>query len=161
MISQRRTWQGSIRVSRHRLEHCRKRALEEGWDLSDFARMLICLGATIYFLRLRNPKALEGFLRLATLNRASRALDMAVGARRGRRNEPKHIGRTMLLPLHLPRGLYEFISTYSAATGISRNALLSRYLDAGFILYMLGQDTFLGTLRSLEERREPGPRTSA
>ena len=153
MISPSRTWQGSIRVSRHRLEHCRKRALEEGWQLSELARMLICLGATLYFLRLRNPKALEQFRLLATMNRAYGALDTALGRRRGGRNEPKHMGRTTLLPTHLPRGLYDLVSAYSATTGISRNALLSRFLEAGFIIYMLGQNALLKTLRSLQEER--------
>jgi hypothetical protein len=113
--------------------------------------MLICLGATLYFLRLRNPEALERFLRLATLNRAYGTLDMAFGRRRGHRNEPKHIGRTTLLPIHLPRGAYDLISAYSAATGRSRNALLSGFLETGYVLYMLGQDTLLKTLRSLED----------
>ena len=64
--------------------------------------MLICLGATLYFLRLRNPEALERFKLLATMNRTYGALDVALGTRRRHRNEPKHIGRTTLLPIHLP-----------------------------------------------------------
>jgi len=115
--------------------------------------MLICLGATLYFLRLRNPEAVEGFLRLATLSRASRVLDMAIGRPRGRRNEPKHIGETALLPVHLPKGLHELVSAYSSATGTSRNALLGRFLEIGYILYMLGQNTLLKILRSLQEER--------
>jgi hypothetical protein len=87
------------------------------------------------------------------MHRLSRALDGAVGRRRGHRNEPKHLGETTLVPVHLPRGFHELISTYSAATGISRNALISRYLEAGYILYMLGEETLLKTLRSLQEER--------
>lgn len=113
MKSQTLTWSRSIRVSSHRLEYCRKRALEEGWQLSDLARMLICLGATSYFLRLRNPEASERFRRLATMTKASASLDVALGRRRGRRNEPKHIGETTLLPIHLPRGFYDLMSKYS------------------------------------------------
>jgi hypothetical protein len=155
LISQRQTWQGSIRVSRHLLEHCRKRALEEGWQLSELARMLICLGATIYFLRLRNPEALENFMRLATLHRAIRALDTTtLGRPRGHRNEPKHVSETTLLPAHLPIGFYELVSAYSFATGTSRNALLSRYLKAGYILYMLGQETWFKTILSLQNERQ-------
>jgi len=124
--------------------------------------MLICLGATLYFLRLRNPEALERFKLLATMNGAYGALNVALGRRRGRRNEPKHIGRTTLLPTHLPRGVYDLISAYSAATGRSRNALLSGFLEAGYVLYMLGQDTLLKVIRSLEnERPASSPGTSA
>jgi hypothetical protein len=112
--------------------------------------MLICLGATLYFLRLRNPEALEQFKLLTTMNKAYGALDMGIRRRRGRRNEPKQMDETTLLPTHLPRGLYNIISAYSAATGISKNALLSRFLEAGFIMYMLGQNTLLKTVISLE-----------
>lgn len=116
--------------------------------------MLISLGATSYFLRLRHPEASERFKRLARMSEASRLLDMAVGRRpRGRRNEPKHIGETTLLPVHLPRGFYELVSTYSSATGTSRNALLSRFLEAGYIIYMKGQNSLLETIRSLQEER--------
>lgn len=154
MISPRRRWRGSVRVSAYRLEHCRIRALEEGWQLAELAQMLICLGMTLYFLRLRSSEALERFKLLATMNRAYGALDTALGRRpRGRRNERKQIGKTTLLPVHLPRGLYDLVSAYSATTGISRNALLSRFLEAGFIIYMLGQNALLKTLRSLQEER--------
>jgi hypothetical protein len=124
--------------------------------------MLICLGATLYFLRLRNPEALEQFKLLATMNKAYGALDMAIRRRQGHRNQPKHMDETTLLPTHLPRGLYNIISAYSAATGISKNALLSRFLEAGFIMYMLGQNTLLETVTSLEhERKTSSPGTSA
>jgi len=154
MISPRRRWQGSIRVSAHHLEHCRKQALEEGWQLAELAQMLICLGMSLYFLRLRSPEPLEQFKLLATMNRAYEGLDRALGGRRGRRNEREQTGKTTLLPVHLPRGLYELASTYSATTGISRNALLSRFLNAGFIMYMLGQKALLKTLRSLQQERQ-------
>jgi len=116
--------------------------------------MLICLGATAYFLRLRNPEASEVFKRLATMSDVSQRLDMAVGKRRGRRNEPKQIGETTLLPVHLPRGFYDLISTYSGTTGRSRNAALSRFLESGFIIYLQGQNTLLETIRSLYAERE-------
>jgi hypothetical protein len=116
--------------------------------------MLISLGATSYFLRLRHPEVSERFKRLATMSEASSGLDMAVGIRpRGRRNEPKHIGATTLLPVHLPRGFYELVSTYSSATGTSRNALLSRFLEAGYLIYMKGQNSLLETICSLQEER--------
>jgi hypothetical protein len=124
--------------------------------------MLICLGATIYLLRLRNRKALEGFFRLATLSRASRALDTAIGRPRGYRKESKSIGRTTLLPTHLPKGFYELVSAYSFATGTSRNALLNRFLEIGYILYMQGQETWFKTILSLQkERQESSQGTSA
>jgi hypothetical protein len=115
--------------------------------------MLICLGATAYFLRLRNPEASELFKRITTMSDMSQRLDMAVGRRRGRRNEPKQIGETTLLPMHLPRGFYDLISTYSGTTGRSRNATLNRFLESGFLIYLRGQNTLLETIRSLHAER--------
>jgi len=60
----------------------------------------------------------------------------------------------MLLPVHLPRGFYDLISTCSATTGRSRNSLLSQFLKAGYLTYMLGQNTLLKTLCSLQEERQ-------
>ena len=124
--------------------------------------MLISLGATSYFLRLRHPGASERFKRLAAISDASSVFDMAAGRRpRGRRNEPKHIGETTLLPVHLPRGFHELVSSYSSATGTSRNALLSRFLEAGYIIYMKGQNSLLETILSLkQERRASRNKTS-
>lgn len=147
----------TIRVSRHHLEHCRRRALEEGWRLADLVRTLICLGATVYFLRLRNAKAVDNFMRLSTLNRMNRALVRATGRGRGGRRESAQLGGSALQVVHLPPGLHRLASAYSAATGTSRNALLSRFFDAGFILYMLGQETLLKTLCSLQEERKQHP----
>jgi cobalamin biosynthesis Co2+ chelatase CbiK len=133
------------------------RALEEGWQLSELSRMFICLGANLYFLRLRNPEFLERFKLLVITHRAYGALDMALRKRQRRRNEPKNISKTTLLPLHLPRGLHHTISTYSDATGVSKNALMSRFLEAGFIIYMLGENALFKTLVSLQhDDRRPG-----
>jgi hypothetical protein len=76
-------------------------------------------------------------------------------------NEPKHLSETTLLPVHLPRGLYALVSTYSVTTGASKNALLSRFLEAGYILYMLGEQTWFKTILSLrEEHQASSPKTS-
>ena len=123
--------------------------------------MFICLGAAVYFLRLRNPEALERFTKLSRTSEASRALDMAVGRARGRRNEPRHIGKTTLLPIHLPQGLHTIISAYAATIGLSRNAQLSRFLEAGYIIYMLSQETLLKILSSLPDECTRSPETSA
>jgi hypothetical protein len=117
--------------------------------------MLISLGATSYFLRLGHPEAAERFKQMATMSEMSSTIDMALGRRaRGRRNQPKQIGETTLLPVHLPRGFYQVVSSYSSATGQSRNALLSRFLEAGYIIYMKGENSLLETIRSLQEERQ-------
>jgi hypothetical protein len=131
--------------------------LEEGWRLSDLVRTLICLGATVYFLRLRSAKVVDRFMRLSALNRMNRAFVRATGWGRGGRRESAQFGGSTLQVVHLPAGLHRLVSAYSAATGTSRNALLSRFFDAGYILYMLGQETLLKTLLSLQEERSASP----
>jgi hypothetical protein len=83
----------------------------------------------------------------------SQRLDMAVGRPRGRRNELKQIGEITLLPVHLPRGFYDLISTYSDTTGRSSGETLSRFLESGFLTYLQGQNTLLETIRSLQTER--------
>lgn len=121
-------------------------------------------GRRLGSLRLRaKPEACEGFKLLARMSGASKALDVAArGRSRSPRHEAKHIGETTLLPMHLSRGLYDIISTCSATVGRSTNATLSLFLESGFLMYALGQNTLLETLRSFqEERRVRGLRTSA
>jgi len=118
--------------------------------------MLIRLGATSYFLRLRHPEVAERFKQMATMSQMSALLTrLSEDEHVGRRNEPKQIGETVLLPVHLPRGFHEFVSSYSSATGQWRNALLSRFLEAGCIIYMKGENSLLETIRSLKEERRP------
>jgi hypothetical protein len=63
--------------------------------------------------------------------------------------------------MDLPKGLYTIISAYSAAIGLSRNAQLSRFLEAGYIVYMLSQETVLKILSSLPDDRTRSPEKSA
>lgn len=152
MISTTRTCQRSVRLSRHLLEHCRKRAVEEGWQLAELVRVLICLGATARFRALGEPEASERFKRLARMSKASASLDVDMGRHpRRRRNEPKGIARTTLLAVHLPRGFYDLMSTYSATTGRSINSVLAGFLKTGYIIYVRGQNTFLEMVCSLQE----------
>jgi len=115
--------------------------------------MLICLGATSYFLRLRNPEASERFKRLATLSDTGKIFDMAAGTRHKGRKAPPEIGETRLLALHLPQGFHDIIRLYTRTTGASRNSALNRFLEAGFIIYTKGQNTLLETIRSLQDER--------
>lgn len=150
MISQRLHWRASIRVSALVLEHCKRRAVIEGWQLSDLARVLVCLGATASFLRLQDPDALERFKTMATLDRAAKHLDMAIGKRRGRTNAPRQLGETVLLPLRLPRGLCRTITIYADTSGRSRNEVLAMFLERGLIIYLRGQNAMLDAIQSLK-----------
>jgi hypothetical protein len=60
-----------------------------------------------------HPEASKRFKLLATMSKADATVGMALG-RRARRNEPRHISKTTLLPVHLPQGFYDLISTCSA-----------------------------------------------
>ena len=126
-----------------------------GLAVAELVRMLICLGATARFRSLAEPESSERFMRLATMSKASASLEAAIGKHpRGRRNQPKSIARTTLLPVHLPRGFYDLMSTYSATTGRSINSVLSGFLETGYIIYMRGQNTFHETIHSLQEERQ-------
>jgi hypothetical protein len=72
--------------------------------------------------RLLAPPPGYGGLGTFEANSHNQGLYMPVGRRRGRRNEPKQIGETTLLPMHPPRGFHDLISTYSGIIARSTNA---------------------------------------
>ena len=72
-------WPCSIRVSALIAARIERIAIREHWEVSDLARMLICLGASGSFLRLGDPEASERFKALAKTGRTLNALDAALG----------------------------------------------------------------------------------
>lgn len=148
-----RYWRCSLRVSALIVQHLRGVALREGWQISDLARVLICLGASSSFLRLENPKVAERFKTLATLGTLADALDANLGRVSRRPHAPPGLSASDLLGLRLPQGLCRIITTYAATSGRSRNEVLVMFLERGLVIYLKGQNTLLETFRSLKSER--------
>ena len=129
---------------------CQSIVLREGWQASDLARVLICLGASGSFLRLGDPEAADRFKTLATMTPLPGTLDVALGRARRRPHARSGPGVSDLLALRLPRGLCEIITAYATTSGRSRNEVLVMFLERGLIIYLKGENILLETIRSVK-----------
>ena len=146
-------WRCSIRVSALIVQHLHWIASREGWQTSDLARALVCLGASGSFLRLGDPDAADRFKTLATVRPLLAALDVALGGTSRRPYAARRPSVSDLLALRLPRGLSEIITAYATKSGRSRNGVLEMFLERGLIIYLKGQNILLETIRSLNPER--------
>jgi hypothetical protein len=142
-------WQCSIRISSSIAAYAERIAIREHWEVSDLARMLICLGASGSFLRLGDPEASERFKTLAKVGPALHALDATLGKPSHRPYASPGTGTSDLVALRLPRGLSEIITTYARTRGSSRNEVLAMFLERGLIIYLKAQMILLETIRSI------------
>jgi hypothetical protein len=139
----------SIRVSRLTLLHCRRLAEREGWETADLARVLICLGGAFSFLALDIPDAGEGFKTLATLGKAARVVDAAIGKPARRPYASTGQRGSELLALRLPQGLSNIVTAYATRSGRSVSHVLGMFLDRGLVIYLKGENALLDAIRSL------------
>jgi hypothetical protein len=139
----------SIRVSKVTALHCRRLAEREGWEAADLARVLICLGGAFSFLALDIPEAGERFKSLATLGKAARVADTAIGKRARRPYASTGPGGSALLTLRLPQGLSNIVTAYATGSGRSVSHVLGIFLDRGVVIYLKGENALLHAIRSL------------
>jgi hypothetical protein len=142
-------WRCSIRVSALIAARIERIAIREHWEVSDLARMLVCLGASGSFLRLGDPEASERFKALAKTAQTLNAIDATLGKASPSPHASPGIGRSELIALRLPRGLAGIITTYARTRGSSRNAMLTMFLQHGLIIYLKAENILLETIRSI------------
>jgi hypothetical protein len=140
-------WRCSIRVSSNIAACIERIAITEHWEVSDLARMLMCLGASGSFLRLGDPEASERFKTLAKVGPALDALDATLGKPSRRPYALPGTGRSDLVALRLPRGLSGIITTYARTRGSSRNEVMAMFLERGLIIYLKAENILLKTIR--------------
>jgi hypothetical protein len=142
-------WRCSIRVSSNIAAYIEQIAIKEHWEVSDLARMLICLGASGSFLRLGDPEASERFKTLAKVGPALGALDVTLGKPSRRPYASPGTGGSDLVALRLPRGLSGIITTYARTRGSSRNEVMAMFLERGLIIYLKAEKILLETICSI------------
>jgi len=142
-------WRCSVRVSALIVQHIKGIALREGWEISDLARVLVCLGASGSFLRLGDPNAADRFKTVASMGPLLGALDVALGKVSHRPYASPGSGVSDLLALRLPLGVCEIITAYATTSARSRNEVLAMFLERGLIIYMKAENILLETIRSL------------
>jgi hypothetical protein len=137
----------SIRIPTFQAETLRRVALEEGWELADFIRALICLGADASFLSLNNPETRDKFETKGYLGKAVRALDATLGKSTARGYSQRESRDTSVLSIRIPRSLDTNVRTYAVNSSV--NETYAFFLVSGLVLHMTGQKALLETLNSL------------
>jgi len=153
-------WRCSIRVRLLIVAYIERVAVREHWEVSDLARVLICLGASGSFLRLEDPEISDRFKTLANVRSGLNALDATLGTPSHRPQARPSAGRSELVALRLPQGLSRIVTTYARRRGSSRNEVLAMFLEHGLIIYLKAENILLETIHSLltetSDTRETG-----
>jgi hypothetical protein len=140
------------------LFHVKRLARREGWVLSDLVRMLIVLGATVCWLRVRNEKDLNRLGKIAHADQMSDMLNEAVSNKRRTRVYPivrDEAGRaTDVVTLILPAGYARLIDSYVSTNRISRSNACERLLTFGLISYLTVENTIHQAVQQVRAQPE-------
>ena len=143
------------------LYHVKSVAQKERWAFSDLLRMLIVLGATVSWLRLRNQEDLDRLGKIARLGGMADLLEEAVSHKPRTRIYPvvrDDVGRvTDVVTLILPAGYAGLIEAYAAVNRISKSNACERLLTFGLIMYSTAENALLRAIQRV--RRQPGSPT--
>ncbi|MGD0689843.1 MAG: hypothetical protein ABSA50_08740 [Candidatus Bathyarchaeia archaeon] len=153
-VKRYRRW--SIRVPRMLLFHVKSVAQKERWAFSDLMRMLIVLGATVSWLRLRKQENLDRLGKIAHASRVADMLNEAVSHKRRTRIYPvvrDDAGRaTDVVTLILPAGYARLIEAYAATNRISKSDACERLLTFGLIAYSTAENALLQAIQRVRRQ---------
>jgi hypothetical protein len=126
-------------------------AREEGWQLADFVRVLICLAACPSFLTLEGPERLDVIKAKNVLGRLVSILDST--SIESRPYAVRVNSGTRPLVVHVPVQVAQLIRNYAEIVGRSRNEVCSELLTQGLLLYHRGRQALLRTQVEIAKQR--------
>jgi hypothetical protein len=136
-------------------------AQREGWALSDLVRMLIVLGATVCWLRLRNQEDLDRLVvEIAHAGQMADMLNEAVSHKSRTRGYPlvrplAHAGRTTdVVTLILPDGYASLIEAYAATSRMSKSNTCERLLTFGLVSHLTAENSIHQAVQSVRAQPE-------
>jgi len=131
----------TVRVPAQIANQTRETARSLGWELADYLRTLICLGAVFFYLSFYScidaAATLLGGLELLTL---SRSFSLHFSRRPYKFRIPGR--KSTLTTLSLPHAICD-LATYAGEVKTSRNEAYSKWLQQGLIIYLKTQTTIL------------------
>ena len=134
----------TVRVPAQVANQTRETARSLGWELADYLRTLICLGAVFFCLsfgsqdRIDAAGTLLGVLELLNL---SRSFSLHFSRRPYKFRIPGR--KSTLTTLSLPHAICDLVATYAGEVKTSRNEAYSKCLQQGLIIYLKTQTTIL------------------
>lgn len=145
----------TVRVPRQVAVQCKDLARCLGWQLADFVRTTICLGATFSFLAADRPEAEEAVrVLLGDLGplRLSRSFSLNIRERpyayriRGR--------KSALITVSVPRSISDEIALFANLFGASRNEAFNKSLQQGLMVYLKAQTSILNATSRFSNQGE-------
>ena len=129
------------------LFHVKSVAQKEKWAFSDLMRMLIVLGATVSWVRLRKQENLDRLGKIARLGRMADMLEEAGSHKPRTRIYPvvrDESGRaTDVVTLILPAGYARLIEAYAGTKRTSKSDACETLLTTGLVTYLTAENALL------------------
>jgi hypothetical protein len=134
----------TVRISTQVALQLRELAKIFGWQLADFMRTLVCIGAVFFFLTFDSQDgqmAASGLLGMELL-KLSRSFSL-----HGERHYTFRISgrKSSLLTLNLPESVRTLVATYAHQRKTSRNEVYYKFLTQGLLIYLKAQKRVLDT----------------
>ena len=126
-------------------------AKDAGWQLADFQRTLLCIGAAFFFLSYGNEAGQEAASTLMSgmkLLKFTRSLGLNPRLRHGRYAFRNRFGKSTLTTLSLPESFIEGLAAYADLRRVSRNQVYSKSLQQGLLVYLKAQAYVLDPKRN-------------
>ena len=135
----------TVRISTQVALKLRELAKLLGWQLADFMRTLVCIGAVFFFLTSDSQDGQIAAGRLLGMKLLT--LSKSFNLHSGRRYVIRISGhKSSLLTLNLPESVRTLVATYAQQRRTSRNEVYCKFLTQGLLIYLKAQQPILDTL---------------
>jgi len=148
----------TIRLSEPVFIQIRENARLLGWQLADFQRTLICLGATLFLLSYDNEAGREAIAAMMggmKLLRMTRSLSLHPKPHRRPYALRLRLRRSTLTTLGLPESVRELISTYATLKHVTPNQVYGKCLQQGLLAYLKAHETALTEVSRKKPSAQP------
>lgn len=118
--------------------------MTDGWQMSDFVRTLVVMGAAANWLGLQSEESAQVLRMKAELSQLSERIGkLSPSFRHGRPYAPRSARDSEVIALILPHRVAQLIESYVALRGMSKNDLCGSLLTQGLMIYLTGQKNLL------------------
>lgn len=132
-------------------------ALNDGWEVSDLARVLISFAADSEFLRFENPEKIERLKARSELCRLAGVLGSFLGENPvARPYASRQPGSSSVLRVRFPSGFDDSVVRYAVEMEMSLNEVYALFMQAGLVLHMKAQNALLKALLALNRPQIEG-----
>lgn len=134
----------TVRVPEQVADRAREIAKMLGWQLADYLRTLICLGASFFLLSFGSQDLQEAATKLLgglELLKPSRSFSLNFSQRPYKFRI--HGRKSTLATLSLPQAICDMVTTYASKMKVSRNEAYSKCLQQGLLIYLKTQTAIL------------------